>query len=165
MAQNKMQVYLLGAQPSVVRRAVDFLKNKFPTLVIAGFRDGYFRPDEEEIIINEISQKKEMILKWNEVLKVSHPVLIIATPLFLSIQREDLETIIVEKENSRGFISQIRPYLDFRKVIEIIGKKTNKKVVFGDMILRVETIQNVKKDDKEQLYNICTNHFNQVNIM
>jgi primosomal protein N' (replication factor Y) len=101
-------------------------------------------------IFDSSMPKKEMILKWNEVLKVSHPVLIIATPLFLSIQREDLETIIVEKENSRGFISQIRPYLDFRKVIEIIGKKTNKKVVFGDMILRVETIQNVKKDNYKE---------------
>ena len=39
-------VYLLGAKPHVVEGAVRALKERFPEIVIAGWRNGYFQPDD-----------------------------------------------------------------------------------------------------------------------
>ena len=38
-------VFLLGAKPGVAEQAAENLKNRFPSLVIAGTHDGYFKED------------------------------------------------------------------------------------------------------------------------
>lgn len=46
-------VYLLGAKAEVVAKAVEKLKLDFPSLVIAGYRDGYFEEKEFDAVIAE----------------------------------------------------------------------------------------------------------------
>ena len=47
--------------------------------------------------------KKEVEKRWTEILANEHPVLIIGTPLFLSIPRHDLESVILDKESSSAY--------------------------------------------------------------
>ena len=43
-------VYLLGAEPEVIERAVANIRGKHPSLKIAGYHHGYFWDDEEAIV-------------------------------------------------------------------------------------------------------------------
>jgi primosomal protein N' len=57
-------------------------------------------------------------------MKEKHPVVVIATGGFLSIPREDIETLVIEREASRFYKILRRPYLDVRHVAEIFARKT-----------------------------------------
>ena len=46
--------YLLGAGPKVIKQAVCKVQEKYPQLTIAGYRHGYFDPEEMNQIIGEI---------------------------------------------------------------------------------------------------------------
>jgi N-acetylglucosaminyldiphosphoundecaprenol N-acetyl-beta-D-mannosaminyltransferase len=46
--------YFLGATQEVLEKAVATIKLKFPTLSIAGYRNGYYKPDEQEGIASSI---------------------------------------------------------------------------------------------------------------
>jgi primosomal protein N' (replication factor Y) len=95
--------------------------------------------------------KKETAKLWQKILAESHPVLIVATGLFLSLPRADIGTIILEKESSRAYKMQSRPFLDIRTVAEIIAKNANRKLIFGDMLLRVETLWKQKNGEYQEL--------------
>lgn len=84
--------------------------------------------------------KKEIMENWSKIVNEAHPVLIIATGSFLSVPRSDIGTIVIDKENSGSYKSQVRPYVDIRKFSEILSEKMKIKLIFGDLILRTETI-------------------------
>ncbi|MEQ1561198.1 MAG: hypothetical protein ABL899_00580 [Nitrospira sp.] len=84
--------------------------------------------------------KKEILKLWTKIVGEIHPVLVVMTGSFLSIPRDDLGTIIFEKESSRAYKMQSRPYIDIRSAGQIIGKHSHSRVVFGDTLLRVETL-------------------------
>ena len=66
---------------------------------------------------------KKIIEVWNKIMKEDHPVVIIATGSFLSLPRNDIETIVVERESNKTYKIPRRPYLDIRRVAEIIAEK------------------------------------------
>lgn len=84
--------------------------------------------------------KKEIADNWLKIINEPHPVLVIATGSFLSVPRNDFGTIIVDKENSSAYKSQARPYLDIRKFSEVLSEKIKARLIFGDLLLRTETI-------------------------
>ena len=55
MARTGQAVYLLGGQPGVARAASEALKAAHPGLIIAGSRHGYFGPEAERGIVDEIN--------------------------------------------------------------------------------------------------------------
>jgi N-acetylglucosaminyldiphosphoundecaprenol N-acetyl-beta-D-mannosaminyltransferase len=56
-------IYFLGAKQEVLENAVQSLKSKYPSLNIAGYRNGYFDCQEtENRVVNEIAQTKANIL-------------------------------------------------------------------------------------------------------
>ena len=61
-AEKGYSIYFLGAKPEVVEKVVGIYRRKYPTLKIAGYRDGYFRPDEEEQVVQEIRDSRADIL-------------------------------------------------------------------------------------------------------
>lgn len=85
--------------------------------------------------------KKDLISTWNKALTTEHPVLIIGTGMFLSLPRNDIGTIIIEKESSRAYKTITRPYIDFRVFAEKYSKLIDARLIFGDIILRTETIK------------------------
>lgn len=53
--KHRWKVFLLGAAPDVNRRAADRLEKDYPGAKIVGRRDGFFSPDEEHKIVEEIA--------------------------------------------------------------------------------------------------------------
>ncbi len=89
--------------------------------------------------------KKETVDIWQKISTETHPVLIVSTGSFLSIPRADLGTIILEKESSRSYKMQTRPFLDIRNVVETLAKEMKIRLVLGDILLRVETLWEEKR--------------------
>jgi len=56
------RVYLLGARPHVVAAAAETIRARHPGVEIAGWHHGYFTPDEEHAIVEEIDAAKPEIL-------------------------------------------------------------------------------------------------------
>lgn len=92
------------------------------------------------IVLHGSLSKKKQIDLWKKALSTEHPVLIIATPLFASIPRTDIQTIILERESSRAYSAIRTPYIDFRDYIETYARLQSSRLIYGDTLLRVETL-------------------------
>ena len=53
-AAEGFKPYFLGAEPHVVAAAADVARQKYPGLELAGIQDGYFKPDDEAAIVEDI---------------------------------------------------------------------------------------------------------------
>jgi primosomal protein N' (replication factor Y) (superfamily II helicase) len=91
---------------------------------------------------------------WNKATSLKHPVLVVATPQFMSLTRPDLKILIVEKENSSAYKELRRPFLDMRVFAELLTKKLGIRLLFGDIILRTETIWRQKNLEFAELSSI-----------
>lgn len=60
--RNRYRVFVLGARPEVLERAVVELRRRHPLLVLAGYRDGYFDDGESENVCTEIRAARADIL-------------------------------------------------------------------------------------------------------
>ncbi len=92
------------------------------------------------IVLHGSLSKKKQIDLWKKTLETDHPVLIITTPLFASIPRTDIQTIVLERESSRAYSSIRTPYIDFRDYIETYARLQGSRLIYGDTLLRVETL-------------------------
>ena len=61
-ARRGWPVFFLGAKPQVLSRAVQVAQERWPGLVVAGWRDGYFRPEEEAAVADQIRQSGARLL-------------------------------------------------------------------------------------------------------
>ncbi len=84
--------------------------------------------------------KKALLQSYNDVLSLPHPVLIIGTGMFLSIERSDIKTLIVEHESSDTYKQFNRPYLDIRNFAEVLSSIKNWKLILADTLLRPDTL-------------------------
>ncbi len=100
------------------------------------------------ILHGDLSQKETLKL-WSKASTLAHPVLIIGTPLFVSLPREDCKTIIIENEISRNYRSIRDPHLDTRVFIENLAESRGMRLVLGGFLLRTDTIQ--RHDERELL--------------
>ncbi len=83
---------------------------------------------------------KQLLDLWKKVSTETHPVLIVSTPAFLALPRKDLGAIIVEHESSPHYKSSNRPFVDGRYFATVLAKALGTRVIFGDLLLRVETL-------------------------
>jgi N-acetylglucosaminyldiphosphoundecaprenol N-acetyl-beta-D-mannosaminyltransferase len=61
-AQKGHKLFLLGAKPGVAAEAAAALQASYPGLTIAGVRDGYFKPEDEPALFDEIRRAAPDIL-------------------------------------------------------------------------------------------------------
>lgn len=59
---RQWRVFLLGASPEVLAAAVDKIRGQYPNLLLAGTRDGYFGPEQDQAVIEEIRQARPDLL-------------------------------------------------------------------------------------------------------
>ncbi len=135
----------LGTYKSIVRE--EFARKRSvliiaPTVISALELHSNLQKGIEEyvIVLHGSLSKKKQIEIWKKALKTEHPILIITTPLFASIPRTDIQTIILERESSRAYSAIRTPYIDFRDYIEVYAKLQSARLIFGDTLLRVETL-------------------------
>lgn len=60
--ERRLRVYFLGARPEVVTKLADDCARRYPGLVVAGRRDGYFSPAEHAAIVEEIRAAEPHLL-------------------------------------------------------------------------------------------------------
>lgn len=96
--------------------------------------------EQYTFVLHTLLCQKEQIDIWNKASNEEHPSLIISTGTFLGIPRNDIGTIIVDKENTRAYKNQSRPFVDMRIFAEALAQKISAKVVLGDLLLRTETV-------------------------
>ncbi|RFB81091.1 WecB/TagA/CpsF family glycosyltransferase [Methylovirgula sp. 4M-Z18] len=53
-ARDGFKPYFLGATPAALRQAAQQVSKKYPNLVFAGLRDGYFTREEEALVVQDI---------------------------------------------------------------------------------------------------------------
>src|SRR5260221_13762821 len=61
-AEKGYRPYLLGARQEIVEKVVEVLKQRYPTLKIAGYRDGYWQLAEEAEVVQGIKRRRPEIL-------------------------------------------------------------------------------------------------------
>ncbi len=61
-AQNGHRIYFFGAKEEIVRQVVEHYQEKYPKLIVAGYRNGYYKQDEEEDLVNSIKESRADIL-------------------------------------------------------------------------------------------------------
>jgi len=60
--QNQYKIFFFGAKEEVVKTVVDRYSNDYSPKIIAGYRNGYFKKDEEQDIAKQISDRGANIL-------------------------------------------------------------------------------------------------------
>ena len=84
---------------------------------------------------------KQILATWESIATTKHSVVIIATGSYALMPRADIETVIIEYENGKGWVTQRAPYLDIRHALETISRKHKQTIHVADRLLRVETLK------------------------
>ncbi|MEI6553658.1 MAG: hypothetical protein WCO09_03755, partial [bacterium] len=84
--------------------------------------------------------KKKQVEIWGKALNESHTIALITTPSFVGLPREDIATIVVERESSRSYITMFKPLFDYRYLFQKWSKELKARLIYGDILLRVETL-------------------------
>lgn len=105
---------------------------------------------EHFVTFSPKNTKKKFEKTWRETLERKDPVVIIATPGFFMVPRHDLRTIIVDQEGHSGYVGLQRPYIDMREAIKSYAKRRNLGLIYGDQLLRVETIHKTREQEYQE---------------
>ena len=54
LSSSTAGLYLLGGKPGVAEEVAAWVAKNYPQVTISGYRDGYFKPEEESAVIDEI---------------------------------------------------------------------------------------------------------------
>lgn len=61
-ARKKGRVFLFGTHPEVVAEAARRIQQEYPDLTVAGYRDGFFKPEDESGIVAAIQEANADVL-------------------------------------------------------------------------------------------------------
>lgn len=84
--------------------------------------------------------KKQLIETWKNIAETAHSIVVVATGSFAVLPRGDIDTVIIERENGRGWIGAKLPYMDMRHALETIARAHGQTVYRADNLLRTETL-------------------------
>lgn len=85
--------------------------------------------------------KKKILEVWKNINSTKHPIVVVATAAFSVLPRADIDTVVIERENGRGWTSQKNPYLDLRHALETIAHASGQVVYRSDSLLQTETLR------------------------
>ena len=54
--------YLIGSAPEVIENTIKKLRNDFPRIQIKGYRDGYLKKGDKELLIQELAEKRPDVI-------------------------------------------------------------------------------------------------------
>lgn len=96
------------------------------------FKDSYSKGIEKYTFVLESSQsKKKQREIWDTILSTEHPVLIVGTPTYASIPRNDIGMFILENEVSSSYKQQARPRADARILFEYIAREMKSTLLYA----------------------------------
>ena len=131
---------------SIIREK--FAKNKSVIFIVPTIEDCSIAKEKlsrgiekNTFILNSKVTKKKILETWLEINGSEKPILLIATAKFVSMPISNIGIIIVERENSSAYRTQKMPYFDLRYFIEKYAEKKEIPFLYGDLMLRTETLK------------------------
>jgi len=103
------------------------------------------------IMLKPEDTPKKTAINWKKISEDAHPLLIMATPLFSSLISKRNGVVIIEKESSPAYKNFIKPHIDTRFFLEILAKEYKRKIIYGDTIIRSETLYKIEKEEAEAM--------------
>lgn len=94
--------------------------------------------------------------RWKDAITREHPVVIVATPTFLSLPRHDLGTIICEKVSDTAYVRQDRPYIPMHVVAQCVAEALNVRFVSGDTLLPAHISRSIEEHTIDTPYTLTT---------
>ncbi|MDE1974928.1 MAG: hypothetical protein KGI49_00205 [Patescibacteria group bacterium] len=91
--------------------------------------------------------KKRLIETWGSAADTDHPVVIVAAGSFPVLPRADIDTIVIERENGRGWISERMPYIDLRHALETVHRRAKRTVHLADALLSIRSLHRLDEHD------------------
>lgn len=81
---------------------------------------------------------------WKKAADEKHPIVLVTTPLFLGLPRNDLGTIIIERESSRMYKKESRPFADYRIFAQLLAKRLGVRMIRGDSTIESATFNELE---------------------
>ena len=86
-----------------------------------------------EVIHGALSPKK-LTDAWKRGVDSSHPLVIVGTLLALSLPRRDITTIVLEREGSRAYSREERPYIHGAVIAEAVAKNYGARFILASTV-------------------------------
>ena len=83
---------------------------------------------------------KEIKAVLKKMRECDHPLLLLATPHFLSLIKKNFGTLVIENEASPYYKTRERPFFDLAHFGEMLAKETGLKLILADSLLSVKTL-------------------------
>jgi len=100
---------------------------------------------EYTFLLSSLNKKKEQTESWQKAMETKHPILFITTPLGITFDRADLNTYILERENSRVYRSMTRPFIHTKNLLLALVQITKRELILGDSLLSIESLLREKE--------------------
>lgn len=95
----------------------------------------------EDYVYSTVGKTPKTLKKlFVEARDMAHPILFITTPAYIAFDRHDLDTIILERENSRAYRTQSRPYINIKTFLEYYARAKGSTLIFGDSVLSIQSL-------------------------
>ncbi|MDO8523873.1 MAG: hypothetical protein Q7R74_01440 [bacterium] len=107
--------------------------------------------EERVVLFTSEMPKKHLVTAWNKCVTEPEPLLIVGTAFSLSVPRNDIDTIALERESARAYRAVARPRADVRRVAESLCHRYGARLILADFPLRVETRYRVDVGEMEEL--------------
>ncbi|QQG46355.1 MAG: primosomal protein N' [Candidatus Niyogibacteria bacterium] len=96
--------------------------------------------EERSFILHSDMSSKEISAGWKNISQSAQPIVLVGTALILPVLRQDTGVLVVEEESNEHYYHSLRrPFFDLRKAAELMAKKMGLHLVFGDIILRLDS--------------------------
>ncbi|MCU0660509.1 MAG: hypothetical protein MUD00_02770 [Candidatus Pacebacteria bacterium] len=87
---------------------------------------------------------KKTLASYSAAVLNEHPVVIVGTGGYLAVPRQDIQTVIVERETSPSYRTIGRPHLDIRVFAEFFSRRIGARLIMADTFLRTETLHRME---------------------
>lgn len=96
----------------------------------------------EKYVFSPIGKTPKNIKKvLKDALAEKHAILFITTPAYICFDRSDLDTFILDRENSRAYRSLSRPFVDAKRFLEIYASERGANLILGDSTLSLGSLK------------------------
>lgn len=102
--------------------------------------------ESKTFLVTSDTTEKELKQIVKDINSATSSVLIVGTSQFLSVFCQSVESVILEGENNKSFLTLQRPFVDMRKIVFFICKFLNTRLILADTLLSIESIWQTKED-------------------
>ncbi len=103
------------------------------------------------VILHSSLTKKQHDEAFSLIEKSGPPLVILMTPSYIGLPRNDIGTILVEEEHSPFYYRDNRPRLDTRSFLENVAIALGARLIFADTCLRISTVWRAEHGELREL--------------